>query len=145
MVTTRKAPDIGHLEELQAELEEARQAVSDLCAALTDPARLTPEHVVPAFEAWQRAASAWNGAVCDAAAEVRDFMDTRTDQWLESACGRAYEELAIVLEDSEVVTEDAYLLRLTISMDIYYGGMHVTVENATRVLPETPDLPELDM
>jgi hypothetical protein len=144
MATTPKAPKLDHLEGLNAALETARQEVIDLCEQLVDPALLSTWQVSPTFQAWQQAAAAWNEAVTDAAAEVRAFMDEHADTWLESARGEAYEAFADALDAAAVEPEPQDTLRLTITIDLESGAMEGTVENADDILPETPELPELD-
>jgi hypothetical protein len=44
-----------------------------------------------------------------------------------------------------VDTEPTDTLRLSLSIDLVSGQIEGTVENADEVLPETPDLPEIDV
>ena len=45
---------------------------------------------------------------------------------------------------AQVETEPIDTLRLSLTLDLASGQIDGTVENAEDVLPETPDLPELD-
>ena len=98
----------------------------------------------PAVQAWQQAAEAWNEAVADAAADVRGFMEEHSERWQESERGQAYDTWADALENAQVETEPIDTLRLSLTLDLASGQIDGTVENAEDVLPETPDLPELD-
>ena len=111
---------------------------------MVDTDLLATWQVAPAFTAWQQAAEAWNDAVADAAVAVRGFMEEHSEHWQESARGQAYDAWADALDNAEVDTEPTETLRLSISIDLASGEMEGTVENAEEVLPETPDLPELD-
>ena len=144
MATTPKPPKTDHLEALRETLDQARDEVVNLCETLVDTDLLATWQVAPAVEAWQKAAEAWNEAVSDAAVDVRGFMEEHSQQWNDSARGQAYDAWAEVLEEAQVDTEPTDMLRLSITIDLTSGEMEGTVENADQVLPETPDLPELD-
>jgi hypothetical protein len=142
--TAPKPPNTGHLEALHEALDAARQEVIDLCEALADTSLLSSWEVAPAVQAWQQAAEAWNEAVHDAAVDVRGFMEEHSERWLESARGQAYEAWADALESAEVDTEPTDVLRLSISIDLASGQIEGEVENEEDVLPETPEIPELE-
>jgi hypothetical protein len=144
MATTPKPPKTDHLESLHAGLDAARQDVIDLCEALVYTDLANTWQMAPAIEAWQQAAEAWNEAVSDVAADIEVFMSEHTDRWLESPRGQAYEVWHDALEQAQVETEPFDTLRLSISIDLASGQIEGTVENADEVLPETPELPELD-
>jgi hypothetical protein len=144
MATTPTPPKTEHLEALHEALEAARQAVIELCETLVDTDRLSTWEVGPTVQAWSQAAEAWNEAVSDAAVDVRGFMEEHSERWLESERGQAYDAWADALESAQVETEPTDHLRLSISIDLVNGWIEGTVENADEVLPETPDLPELD-
>jgi hypothetical protein len=144
MATTPKPPKTDHLEALHDALDAARQEVIDLCETLVDTDLLSTWEAAPAVQAWQAAAEAWNEAVSDAAVDVRGFMEERSQQWNDSARGQAYDAWADALESAQVDTEPTDTLRLSLSIDLASGQIEGTVENADDVLPETPDLPELD-
>lgn len=145
MATTPKPPKTDHLEALHDALEAARQEVVTLCESLVDTELLATWEVEPAFMKWQQAAEAWNEAVTDAAVDVRGFMAEHSQQWNDSQRGQAYDAWADALEEAEVDTaEPLDTLRLTITIDLASGHIEGTVENADEVLPETPDLPDLD-
>ena len=144
MATIPKPPQTDHLDALHEALETARREVVDLCEKLVDTALLATWQITPTMQAWQQAAEAWNDAVADAAVDVRVFMEEHTEQWLAAARGEAYEAFAGALEGAQVETEPSNTLRLTLTIDLADGQVEGTVENADEVLPETPDIPELD-
>ena len=144
MTTTPTPPKIDHLAVLHEALTAAREEVVTLCETLVDTDLLSSWQVVPAVTAWQQAAEAWNDAVADAAALVRSFMKEHTEDWLESARGQAYDAWAEALDNAEVATEPTDTLRLSLSIDLASGQVEGMVANAEEVLPETPDLPELE-
>jgi hypothetical protein len=142
--TAPKPPNTGHLDALHEALDAARQDVVDLCESLVDTDLLSTWQVVPVVTAWQQAAEAWNEAVADAAADVRGFMEEHSERWLESERGQAYDTWAVDLENAAVETEPTDVLRLSLSIDLSSGQIEGTVENADDVLPETPEIPELN-
>ena len=138
-------PKTDHLEALHEALETARQEVIDLCESLVDTSLLTSWEVAPAMKEWQDAAEAWNEAVADAAVDVRGFMEEHSERWQESERAQAYDSWADALENAEIETEPTDTLRLSLTIDLVGGQVEGTVENAEDVLPETPDIPELDI
>jgi hypothetical protein len=143
--TTPKPPNTDHLEALCEALEVARQEVVALCESLVDPDLLSTWQVVPVVTAWQQAAEAWNEAVYDAAVDVRGFMEEHSERWLQSERGQAYDAWAQALDDAAVETEPTDVLRLSLSIDLSSGQLEGTVDNADDILPETPDIPELNI
>jgi hypothetical protein len=138
------APDTEHLEPLHDTLEETRQALVDLCESLVDTDLLSSWQCEPAYRAWHEAAEEWNEAVLDAAADVEMFISEHSDRWMESTRGKAYEAWEQALRDATIETEPLDELRLSLSIDLTDGGITGEVDNADDVLPETPDVPELD-
>ena len=137
-------PKTDHLEALHDALEAAREEVINLCETLVDIALLYTWQVTPAMQTWQEAAEAWNEAVADAAVDVRGFMEEHSERWQESERGQAYDSWADALENAEIETEPTDTLRLSLTIDLSTSDVEGTVENADDVLPETPDIPELD-
>jgi hypothetical protein len=139
------APNTDHLEALHDTLEDKRQAVIDLCESLVDTALLATWQVQPTVQEWQAAAEAWNEAVADAAADIDVFMSEHSDRWIESERGQAYEAWGQALEGAQIETEPMDYLRLSLTIDLDSGQVQGEVDNADEVLPETPDIPELDI
>jgi hypothetical protein len=71
-------------------------------------------------------------------------MQEHSERWHESERGQAYEAWHDALDNAQVETEPIDTLQLSVSIDLASGQIEGTVENANEVLPETPDLPELD-
>jgi hypothetical protein len=139
------APNTDHLEALHDALEEKRQEVIDLCESLVDTNLLSTWQCEPAVQAWREAAEEWNEAVADAAADIEVFMSEHSERWMESARGQAYEALGQALENAQIEIEPLDYLRLSLSIDLASGQIVGEVDNAEEVLPETPDVPELDV
>jgi hypothetical protein len=144
MATTPKPPKTDHLEALHEALAQARDEVVTLCDSLCDTALLASWEVAPAVQAWQKAAEAWNEAVYDAVVDVQGFMEEHSEKWLESDRGQAYEAWHDALDNAQIDTEPIDTLQLSVSIDLASGQITGEVENADEVLPETPDIPELD-
>jgi hypothetical protein len=144
MATKLSTAKIDQLDALNDTLEIARQAVIDLCEGLCDTTFLSHWEIAPALTAWKAAAEAWNDAVYDAAVDVRSFMEEHSEKWLESERGLAYEAWAEALDNAQVETEPGDYLRLSLTIDLESGQIESSVENAEEIMPDTPDIPELD-
>jgi hypothetical protein len=74
--------------------------------------------------------------------DVRSYIEAHSERWIASAHGQVYEQWADALEAAQVDPEPVDPLRLT--LDLASTPPSLVVENADEVLPETPEIPELD-
>jgi hypothetical protein len=139
MATPPTPPKTEHLEALVETVEAARQDLIDTCERLSSGGDW--EEIPATFRAWETAAHAWNEAVAAAAADVRGFIEEHSERWQATPRGTAYEDWADALEEAQIEVEP--LDTLTLYVDISTGDL--TVDTAEDVLPETPELPTLDL
>jgi hypothetical protein len=135
-----KVPSTETLPPCYEALEDARQGFVDACYALQGTLDLT--RVTTTLAAWQQAAEAFNTALEHTAVDVRSFIEDHSERWIESDRGQAFEQWAEALEEAQLSTEPVEPLRL--SVDLASTPPSLTVDNPEDVLPETPEIPELD-
>jgi hypothetical protein len=139
---TKKTPTAEALEPVYEALEAARTAVIDACddVMLMLPAGLAD--LTRAYGAWEIAAEAWNEALESLATQVDDYSADHSERWMASDKGQAFAAWSVALREAQVEVEPQDTL--TIAITLSSVGCESAVENASDVLPETPEIPALE-
>jgi hypothetical protein len=128
---------------LQAALEaqeEAREAFIGACYTFRETLALSALATTKA--AWQAAAEPANALAAAASAAVEAYLEERAERFCASERGQALEQWAHDLQHMQVDPEPAE--SLWVHSDFSGESPDVDIEDPDDILPETPEVPELD-
>ena len=138
---TMKTPTADAVQNLYDELEAARQAVVDACDDLVRTLDL--DALTRAYADWEHAAELFNRGLEDLVTQVDEYIATHTDRWCYSPRGEAFAAWSVALQEAQIAIEPDDTL--DVQVHLTSTGCELTVMNAADVLPETPEIPELDL
>jgi hypothetical protein len=137
----QQLPDTSDLETLHGQIEAALETVEAAYTAVLNSVDV--RELADACAQLKTLTEQWNECCADAYNDIDAYFSERSERWLASARGQAVEAWQEALERARIDPDPTGPVYLKI--EVVDGTPSVELEtDPAEVLPELPDIPELD-